>query len=155
MKKIMLFAASMAMAVMLTGCGGSPSSVAEKFMNAIIQRDVDKAVGCIDTNATTPKEIKALKELLDAAGKALDDNKLEAVAFYEEVVVPAEGVGYKLINGAKYTGEEAEVKVQFKKGKDLKSNGMKVELVKVDGSWKVKDNVMKFSELKDLDTEAK
>jgi hypothetical protein len=55
----------------------------------------------------------------------------------EEIHVPREDSGYMLLNGKKYTGERASVKVQFVKGKDKKSKGMDIPLVKVDGSWKV------------------
>ena len=151
MKKMMMAVAGLAMAVVMTGCGGSPKGVAEEFVNAIIQRETDKAVKCIDTTEATPKQIKKGKEGLDELGKTINDNKLEAAAFYEKITVPAEDKGYTLINGAKYTGEKATVKVQYKKGKDLKSEGMEVELVKVDGSWKVKD----FSPLSNLDTDEK
>lgn len=151
MNKMMMAVAGLAMVVAITGCGGSPKSVAEKFVNAVIQRETDKAVSCIDTTEATPKEIKKGKEVLDELGKEINDNKLEAEAFYEKVNVPAEDSGYTLINGAKYTGEKATVKIQYKKGKDLKSEGMEVKLEKVDGSWKVKD----FKPLSKLDTESK
>ena len=151
MKNMMMAVAGLAMAVVLTGCGGSPKGVAESFVDAIIQRDTDKAVKYMDTTEATPKDIKKGKEALDELGKTINDNKLEAKAFYEKIRVPAEDSGYTLVNGAKYTGETASVKVQFKKGKDWKSEGMEVKLVKVDGSWKVKD----FDPLSKLDTEAK
>lgn len=151
MNKMMMAVAGLAMAVVMTGCGGSPKSVAEDFVNAVIQRETDKAVKCIDTTEATPKQIKKGKEGLDELGKKINDNKLEAMAFYEKIEVPGEIAGYALINGAKYTGEKATVKVQYKKGKDLKSEGMEVKLIKVDGSWKVKD----FDTLSDLDTDEK
>ena len=151
MKNVMMAVAGLAMAVVLTGCGGSPKGVAENFVDAIIQRETDKAMKYMDTTEATPKEIKKGKEALDELGKTINDNKLEAEAFYEKIRVPPEDSGYTLVNGAKYTGETATVKVQFKKGKDLKPDGMEVKLVKVDGSWKVKD----FDPLSKLDTETK
>ena len=137
MKKMMMAVAGLAMAIVMTGCGGSPKGVAEKFMNAVIQRETDKALKYVDTTTMTVKEIKNLKEALDNLGKDINDNKLEAEAFYEKVDVPGEDSGYTLINGAKYTGENARVSVQFKKEKDKKSEGRKLRLVKVDSSWKV------------------
>ena len=137
MKQMMMAVAGLAMAVVMTGCGGSPKSVAEKFVNAVIQRETDKAVKYVDTTKMTAKDIKNLKEALDNAGKDINDNKLGAEAFYEWIGVPPEDSGYELINGAKYTGEKATVRVQFKKDKDKKSEGRKLNLVKVNGSWKV------------------
>ena len=141
MKKMMMAVAGLAMAVVVTGCGGSPKSAAEKFMDAVIQRETDKALKYVDTTTMTAKEIKNLKEALDNAGKDINDNKLESEAFYEWISVPREDSGYTLINGAKYTGEKATVRVQFKKEKDKKPEGRRLELLKVDGSWKVQVNV--------------
>ena len=142
MKKTMMAVAGLAMAVVLTGCGGSPKGVAEDFVNAIIQKDGDKALACVDTTDTTfwtKKSSKEFKETIEKLGKSQDinDDKLEAQAVKEMIVVPAENKGYLLLNGKKYTGEEATVKVQFVKGKDKKSKGMTIKLEKVDGSWKV------------------
>ncbi len=148
MKKIVMAVVGVALAVALTGCKkssteekkgdetasiGSPKGVAEDFAKAVIQRDLDDAVKYVDTSETvTKKEYYMLERL---AKDGINDDKLEAEAIDERVRVPA--AGYMLINGRKYTGERAEVKLQFKKGKDKKSNGMEVELVMVDGSWKV------------------
>ena len=44
MKKTIIAVAGLAMAVVLTGCGGSPKGVAEKFADAVIKRDAEKAV---------------------------------------------------------------------------------------------------------------
>lgn len=151
MKQMMVAAASVAMAIALTGCGGSPKGVAEDFMDAIIQREADKALKYFDTNGLSSQAIKAKKEMFDRNGKEIDDNKLEAEAIREEIVVPPEIGGYKLINGAKITGENAEVLVQFKKGKDWQSKGAEVDLLKIDGSWKVKN----FSLKDNLDTSDK
>lgn len=142
MNKMMMAVAGLAMAVVLTGCGGSPKGVAEDFVEAIIQKDGDKAVACLDTTdkeVFTEKAIKSAKEYVEKLGKSddINDDKLEAVAVREEIEVPAEDSKYKLLNGKKYTGETATVRVQFVKGKDKKSNGMTINLVKVDGSWKV------------------
>ena len=151
MKKMMMAVAGLAMAVVLSGCGGSPKSVAEDFVNAVIQRETDKAMQCYKVIAMTSKDIKNEKEFLENIGKEINDTKLEAEAIYEEITVPPEVAGYQLVNGAKITGEDATVKVQFKKGQDKKTEGMKVKLEKVDGSWKV----VSYSKLSGLDTSDK
>ncbi len=53
--------------------------------------------------------------------------------------------GYKLVNGVKYTGERAEVSIQFKDGGSKTQYGALIQLVKVDGSWKI-DGSLKFGE---------
>ncbi len=152
MKKIIMAVASVAVAVVLTGCGGSPSTVAEKFADAVIQRETDKAVSCYCTIEMNEKTIKALKEeVIEKAGKEINDNKLESEAIYEKVQVPPEDSGYELINGVKSTGERARVIIQFVKGKDKKSEGMEVKLRKYDGNWLVTNFDMK----KGLDTSSK
>lgn len=150
MKQMMVAAASVAMAVALAGCGGSPKGVAEDFVDAIIQREPDKALKCMNVNNATAKDIKELKEEFDKLGKDINDNKLEAEAFDEVINIPPENSGYTIRNGAKITGETATVMVQYKKGKDKKSEGMKVQLQKVDGSWVVEENG--YHELQGLDT---
>ena len=142
MNKMMMAVAGLAMAVVLTGCGGSPKGVAEDFVKAVIQKDGDKAIACVDTTdskAWTKKAIKDFKERVEKLGKSddINDDKLEAQAVSEHIRVPGEDKGYELINGKKYTGESAFVAVQFVKGNDKKSKGMVIQLVKVDGSWKV------------------
>ena len=131
--------AGVAMSVVLTGCGGSPKGVAEDFVDAIIQRETDKAVKYCNMNNATANQIKERNEALDNLGKEINDDKLEAEAINEEIEVPAENSGYRIVNGAKITGESAEVLVQFKKGKDKKPDGIEVKLLKVDGSWTVMD----------------
>lgn len=144
MKKMMMAVAGLAMAVVLTGCGGSPKGVAEKFVNAIIQKDGDKALSYVDLTGTLEHQfskdnLKHAKDYIeDKLGKeVINDTDLTAKAVFVEVKVPAEDSGYMLRNGKKYTGETATVKVQFFKKKDKKDKGMTVELVKVDGKWKV------------------
>ncbi len=139
MKKMLMVVAGLAMAVAVTGCGGSPKGVAEDFVNAILRRESDKAAKCVDTTAMTKQEVRDMKDVLDELGKKINDDKLEAETVYEGIKIPRENTGYDLIvNGAKYTGEEATVRVQFKKGNDKKSEGMLVQMVKVDDSWKVR-----------------
>ena len=138
MKKMMMAVAGLAMAVVLTGCGGSPKSVAEKFVDAVIQRDTEKAVKLSVVSAIGSEiDIKKAKEKIEALGKEINDDKLEGEAIREVISVPSEDSGYKIVNGVKVTRDEAEVLVQFVKGKDKKAEGMEVDLGKVDGSWKV------------------
>ena len=149
MKKIMMVVASAAMAVVLTGCGGSPASVAAKFADAVIQRDVDVALKYFYTSAMTKGEIKSLKnDQVDALGKKIDDNKLEATVYRERISIAGEYEGYKIVNGEKINGDKAEVIIQFVRGKDKKADGMKVDLIKVDGDWRV----VAFEPETDLDT---
>ncbi len=142
MKKIMMAVASAAMAVVLTGCGGSPSSVAVDFANAVIQGETDEAVGYCYTSTMTKDAIKkGLKEgRIEKTKKDIDDTKLEAIVYSETIFVPAEDAGYRIVNGEKIVnGERASVDVQFVKGKDKRSKGMLVKLIKVDGDWRVVD----------------
>ena len=167
MKKMLTLIASVAMAVALTGCGdskqsaekqeekkaqeavGSPKAVAEDFAKAIVQREPDKAFEFYDTVVMggqsykgsyvlrTKKQKNDLKEQLEDLGKKINDDKYDCKAILEQVEVASEVMGYMLVNGKKYTGENAKVLVQFMKGDDKKSDGLEVTLVKVDGSWKV------------------
>ncbi len=151
LKQIMVAVAAVAMTVVMTGCGGSPKGVAEKFADAIIQRETDTAVKYYDTVKMSISEIKKLKEAFENRGKEINDNKLTARAIFEKITVLPEDSGYVLINGAKYTGEDATVTVQFVKGNDKKAEGLKIRLTKIDGSWKVND----VSGEKGLDTSDK
>jgi hypothetical protein len=138
MKKMMMAVAGLAMAVVLTGCGGSPKSVATKFADAVIQRDTEKAADLsIVSVVGSESDIKKAKEKIEALGKEINDDKLEAEAIREIISVPSEDSGYKIVNGVKVTRDEAEVVVQFVKGKDKKGEGMEIDLGKVGGSWKV------------------
>ena len=138
MKNVMMAVAGLAMAVVLTGCGGSPKGVAEKFVTAVVQRDTEKAVKLSVVSAIGSEiDIKKAKEKIEALGKEINDDKLEGEAIREVISVPSEDSGYKIVNGVKVTRDEAEVLVQFVKGKDKKAEGMEVDLGKVDGSWKV------------------
>ena len=153
-----MFVAGAVMAVALMGCGpsreepgnvekvvptgsaGSVKDVAEKFANAVIKREVDQAVNLtveaavgVDSHA-----MKDLKERLDSIGKGIHDDALEAREYSEEIEVPSQLMGYKIVNGAKITGDAATVVVQFVKETDRKPYGMKIELGRVDGAWKVK-----------------
>ena len=155
MKKMVMAVAGLAMAVVLTGCGGSPKGVAEDFAEAVAKRETDKAVDltCQAVVGVDSKTMKDLKKKIDDMGKDdIKDDKLEAEAYSEIIKVPSEDSGYTIVNGAKVTKDSAMVKVQFVKGKDKKACGMNIELQKVDGKWKVDD----FKYIPDgLDTESK
>ena len=138
MKKMTIAVVGLAVAVVLTGCGGSPKSVATKFADAVIQRDTEKAADLsIVSVVGSESDIKKAKEKIEALGKEINDDKLEAEAIREIISVPSEDSGYKIVNGVKVTRDEAEVVVQFVKGKDKKGEGMEIDLGKVGGSWKV------------------
>lgn len=151
MKKLMMVALCAGSAVVMTGCGGSPSGVAEDFAQALIQREAEDAIACYDTVLMSVDEIKDKKETFDKVGKEIDDSKLTVRTINEIIHVPPEDSGYSLINGKKVTGEEAKVTVQFVKGKDLKDYGMTVSLRKIGGKWKVTD----YRGVKDLCTKEK
>ena len=138
MKKVMMAVVGLAMAAVLTGCGGSPKGVAEKFADAVIQRDTEKAAKLSFVSVVgSESDIKKAKEKIEALGKEINDDKLEAEAIREVISVPSEDSGYKIVNGVKVTRDEAEVIVQFVKGKDKKSQGMEIDLGLVDGTWMV------------------
>ena len=155
MKKMMMAVAGLAMAVVLTGCGGSPKGVAEDFAEAVAKRETDKAVDLTYEAAVgvDSKRMKNLKQSIDDMGKdQIKDDKLDAEVYSEVINVPSEDMGDTIINGAKVTRDSATVKVQFVKGKDKKPFGMNVELKKVDGKWKVSE----FGYIPDgFDTESK
>ena len=137
MNKMMMSVLGMGAAVLMTGCGGSPSGVAEDFAQALIQREAEDAIACYDTVSMSVDEIKAMKESFEQTGKSIDDTKLTVQTINEVVEVPSEVAGYTLVNGKKVTGEDATVTVQFVKGKDLTDYGMTVKLRKIGGKWKV------------------
>ena len=166
MKKMLMVVASVALAVVLTGCGGSKDKsdeaeketagsagsakgVAEQFVNAVIKCEVDNAVAYCDSSAGTKREERETKENMANGIRNLNrdigDDKLVGKAIQEEILG---GRGYEIVNGKKYT-DQATVVVQFAKGKDKQSKGLKVKLVAVDGSWKVRG----FDPVSGLDTE--
>ena len=148
MKKTIIAVAGLAMAVVLTGCGGSPKGVAEKFADAVITRDAEKAVKLsLVSRVGSENDIKKFREKIDAQGKDINDDKLEAETLREVITVPSPDSSYKIVNGVKVTRDEAEVVVQFVKGKDKTDKGLEVDLTKVDGSWVV----VSFSSKSNLD----
>ena len=135
MKHVMIAVAGLALAVVLTGCGGSPKGVAEKFADAVITRDAEKAVKLsLVSRVGSENDIKKFREKIDAQGKDINDDKLEAETLREVITVPSKDASYKIVNGVKMTRDEAEVVVQFVKGKDKKENGLEIDLAKVDGN---------------------
>ena len=62
MNKMMMSVLGMGAAVLMTGCGGSPSGVAEDFAQAIIQREAEDAIACYDTISMSVDDIKATKD---------------------------------------------------------------------------------------------
>ncbi len=142
MNKIMMAVAGLAVAVMLTGCGGSPKSVATKFAEAVAKRDTDKALSLTMQSAcgANAKIMKSLSNKIESIGKDdINDPMLEAEVYSETIFVPKEDVGHDVVNGAKVTQDWADVVIQYVKGKDKKPNGMSLRMKKVDGKWKVKE----------------
>ncbi len=157
MKKTMMAVVGLAMAVVLTGCRGSalsesPSSVAEDFAKAIIQRRPAEALDLCDVklygqsvgrdlrirpSMKSKSYVRRLKDDFEKDGKKIDDDMLEGVAVMEVIMTPSDIFPKYHLDGKECTGETAAVTIQFVKGKDKKSKGMEVELLKIDGSWKV------------------
>ena len=167
MKKMLMFVASMAMAAVLTGCGGSKDksseekkeetegvggakSVAENFVNAILEGKDDKILQYCDVSAKTEKEkekakaewgerverkLSPLRSVFEAAKGGEKGEKARGTAIFE--VITGDG-SYTIEDGKKHT-DEASVIVQLVKGKVKSSKGVAVNLVSVDGSWKVTD----------------
>ena len=169
MKKMLMFA-GVVLVVALSGCqkaglGSSPSDVAVDFARAIIQKDPSEALDLCDIklygssshrgfemNPTvkSKSDIKELKEKFEKNGKELDDDRCEGVAIMEVIMTPSEMFPTYHVDGQEYTGESAKVTVQYVRGKDKKSKGLTVSLIKVDGLWKVIGYTME-SDLDDND----
>ncbi len=156
-KKLITAAVSVALVVLSAGWRSSPKGVAEDFVNAVIQCEPVKAFkfydmvmlgGASDYKMWTSEDAKKLKGELESLGKEINDTKYEGEAIMEVIRIPPEDSGFMLVNGRKYTGEQAEVTVQFVKGRDRKPSGLKVSLVKVDDTWKV----VKHAPINGLDT---
>lgn len=159
MKKMMMFAASVAMALAVAGCGKSKdssteeaenvsaSAVAEKFVNAVIKQNTKEAVSCCRLAKDGKSE--DIENDLKRAGDKIGDKDLVVKAIKEVTTISRE-----LKAGKWQTTEEAEVVAQLAKGKDKKSEGMRVNLEKVGSSWKV-TNVRDVSGLDTSDNEEK
>ena len=162
LSKTMMAVAGLAMAVAVTGCGGSPKGVAEGFVDALIHRDTERALKYVETDKESPGDLAEWREILDEAGKDINNgnhDNLKAEAFCVVIVRHANGVRYyekteMRVNGdmyyekseerrvkadKEYTHETATVKVKYKEDMGLKPNGLEVYLAKIDGSWKVTD----------------
>ena len=164
MKK-MLMVAGVELAVVLSGCqkvglGSSPSDVAVDFARAIVQKDPSAALDLCDIKLygggnfrptlKSKSQIKDIKEKFERDGKELDDDKCEGIAIMEVIMTPSDLLPTYHVDGQEYTGESARVTVQYVRGKDKKSKGMTVSLIKVDGLWKVIGYTME-SDLDDND----
>ncbi len=164
MKKMTMVAVCAALAVALTGCGksakdksestgreeketenvGSPKRVAEDFVHALTSdRDVRKAERYVDTTQMSSKDIRDMETFLEKVSSEKLPKGFNFETIRESISVPASGC--KLINGMKYTGESAEVLIQFKRDRFKSRIGALIQLVKVDGSWKI-DGSQKFGE---------
>ena len=100
MKKTLMLVACMAMAVALTGCGGSPSAVAEDFVNAIIQKDVGTAIALyVPEFFQDVADRKQVKEDLERLSRRIDDTKREGHAILEVVSTPGKDNVIMSING--------------------------------------------------------
>ena len=161
MMKMLKFAASMAMAIVLMSCGCSKNNsndaekeaeenarsakgVAESFVKAIVQGKVDTAFAAyskfVFDGSKTPRkrsneDMRELKKNLEEEFKSINDDKLEVKAIKEVI---AGGPNYIIVDGQKFTAN-ATVTVQFIKGKDKKAEGITVRLLGGDETWKVID----------------
>ena len=167
MMKMLKFAASMAMAIVLMSCGcskdkssdaekeaagsvGSAKEVAESFVNAILEDNGDKILQYCDVSAKTETEkaaaktkwgerverkLRPLRSVFEAAKGGEKSEKARGTAILEVIT----GDGSYTIEDGKKRADKAYVIVQLVKGKVKSSGGVAVELVSVDGSWKVTD----------------
>ena len=161
MKKTLMLVASVAMAVVLTGCGGSKSSgdadkgassggtvssarsAAEEFVGAILKGDFNAAAAFYDTlvfddgaprqrtEAEKANIESNLKEFIDGA-KSQEGN-VSGTAISEVI---RGGRGYYIVDGKKCT-DMATVIVQLVRNGEKQPATIKVELVNVDGAWKI------------------
>ena len=157
MTRMIMTVVGLILSGVLSGCNNSgieisPSIVAEDFVKAIIQKNPSEALDLCDIKLygtsfrpgfeikptlKSKSDIRNLKEEFEMRGKEIDDDKLEGVAVMEVIMTPTEFFPTYHVDGKEYTGESAEVTVQYMRGDDKKTKGMKVRLVKVDGLWKV------------------
>ncbi len=166
MKKTLMLVASVAMAVVLVGCGGSKKSSGEAeakgasgdagpardpavtFVNAILKGDGDAAYACCDTpefktldgdvSNRTEDDMKGVERTLkELAEKNKGDEKYSCKAVKETIYG---GNGYYVLDGKKCT-ERAEVVVELvAKDGSMRAGGnekIEVKLINVDGKWKV------------------
>ena len=156
MKRIAMCVAGLVLAIVLSGCQkagfvSSPSDVAVDFARAIIQKNPSEALDLCDVklygsvshglsfNPTVKSkdEIKKIKEKFERDGRELDDDRCECLAIMEFITTPSDLFPTYHVDGQEYTGEYARVTVQYMRGKDKKSKGLTVNLVRVGDTWKV------------------
>lgn len=113
MKTVMKIMLLLCFALLLTGCGDKPASVAEKFSTALAKGDFTEAKKYATSN--TGQLLDFLAGLGPEANKMAENNDFKFVLIKEE------------INGDKAT-------VFFKDGVSGKEDTL--AMVKVDGKWK-------------------
>lgn len=120
MKKCLSMFAMAALAVLcFTGCSKGPEDVAVKFCEAMAEMNLEKASEY--ANEDTQKILKMLDAMADAEKKAAEKEKTA-------------GTTFKAVE-TKIDGDKATVKIE--RTKDGKTETDDMDLVKVDGEWKV------------------
>ena len=120
MKKCLSMLGMAALAVLcFTGCSKGPDDVAIKFNEALAEMNIEKA--CKYANEDTQKLLKMFETMADAEAK-------------ETAKKEGEGASFKAVE-TKIDGDKATVKIECTK--DGKTETKDVDLVKVDGEWKV------------------
>ena len=113
MKKFLMLAAVFAGMFILTGCSDSPKDVAEKWVTALIDGDVEEA------NKYSTSDAKVLNAMFVSAMEKDEDQKKEMEKALDAIDDAEE----------KIDGDTA--KLVFKDGEG------NIDLKKVDGEWKV------------------
>jgi len=117
-----LLGPALAIALAFTGCGGSgPSDVTKQLVAALEKGDT----AALDKYAT-PETAKVFTKLMDMSMKVGKDNE-----FFKETVKDSLKGGIASTEET-IDGDKAVVTLKFKDG-----STDKVDLVKVDGKWKV------------------
>lgn len=123
MKKCLSMLAMAGLAVLcFTGCSKGPEDVAIKFSEAMAEVNIEKASKY--ANEDTQKLLKMFDTMADAEDK-------------EKAKKEGEGTTFKAVE-TKIDGDKATVKIESTK--DGKTETKDVDLVKVDGEWKVAVN---------------
>ena len=116
MKKCLSMLGMAALAVLcFTGCSKGPDDVAIKFNEALAEMNIEKASKY--ANEDTQKLLKMFEKMADAEAKE-----------------KAKNATFKAVE-TKIDGDKATVKIECTK--DGKTETKDVDLVKVDGEWKV------------------
>ena len=112
------------------GCGDEgPSATAEDFMQAMKDKDCEKAVDLID--------LSALEGMLGASGMSMDDMKQGLID--DCSASTDEFVDYK-IGEEKMDGEDkatVEVEATVKSGEEESTQTQTLHLIKKDNEWKI------------------